>query len=242
MTKLIRLSALVIGLSLVASIASAAGVNLAWTDCGSFGAQNKTFACNVNTGSDVLYGSFVPPAGVTKLTGNEMVLDLLTENPAFTQWWQFKNVGSCRQTSLAASFAANASGNCGDYWSGQASGGLASYVVGQSGMTNRARVLLVCAVDQNLAGPVDNTTEYYSFALTMNHAKTVGTGACTGCTDKVCIVLNSIKLTQPVGVGDFTVSDPVTSQIATWQGEATATCLPVPARNRTWGQVKSLYR
>ena len=243
MKKTLLLGSMLLALS--ASIASAAGLNLSWNDCGTFGAANKTFACNVNTGSDVMWGSYVAPEGTTAITGNEMVLDLQSAAAVLPAWWQFKNPGSCRQTSLSAAFAANASGNCGDYWSGQASGGLASYNLNViPGQTNRARVLLVCAVDQSLAAPLTGGSEYYSFSLTLNHAKTVGTGSCAGCTDPVCIVLNEIKLTQPVGVGDYRIQNPASRNYVTYQSGLVSGGCPavVPAQNRTWGQVKSLYR
>lgn len=243
MKKAILLAGALLALS--ASVAAAAGLNLSWNDCGTFGVQNKTFACNVNTGSDILWGSYIPPDGSTAITGNEMVLDLQSAAAVLPAWWQFKNTGSCRQTALSAAFAANASGNCGDYWSGQASGGLASYNLNVvPGATNRARILLVAAVDQALAAPVDGATEYYSFSLTMNHTKTVGTGACAGCTDGICIVLNEIKLTQPVGVGDYRIQNPAVRNFVTYQGGAVSGGCPAatPARNTTWGQVKSLYR
>ncbi|MFN8589520.1 MAG: hypothetical protein U0704_17140 [Candidatus Eisenbacteria bacterium] len=244
MNKLLRVSALVIGMLVTgASLVSAASVNLAWNDCiGDGGVQNKTFACASNTGNHDLYGSFVPPAGITAMTGLEAVLDLLTADPAFTNWWRMFSAGSCRQSSLSVNFFPGPNmANCVDYWQSQASGGIGAYTVGFGGTTNRARILLVGATAPANATSVDPNLEYYGFTLRINSAKTVGTGACTGCTDKVCIVLNSINLTQPVGVGDQKITSGV-NQIATWQSENSSTCLPVPARNRTWGQVKSLYR
>ena len=90
MNKLLRVSALALGLIVMsASFAAAAGLNLAWTDCFSDGGtSNRTFACAANTGSNALFGSFVPPAGVTAMTGAEVVIDLLTEDPAFSNWWR----------------------------------------------------------------------------------------------------------------------------------------------------------
>lgn len=246
MNKLLRISALALGLVVMsASFAAAAGLNLAWNDCFSDGgASNKAFACAANTGSNSLFGSFVPPTGITAMTGAEVVVDLLTADPAFTNWWRMFTAGSCRASSLSANFLpgpAGGSGVCQDYWQGQASGAIAAYTIGQGGMANRARVLLVGATAPSNATSVDSATEYYAFTMVINNQKSVGTGSCTGCLDKVCIVLNQIKITQPAGVGDVAVTTGL-NQIATWQGELTSTCLPVPARNRTWGQVKALYR
>ena len=61
------------------------------------------------------------------------------------------------------------------------------------------------------------------------------------------IVLDQIKLTQPVGVGDLLLAAPADRQWIVWQcgflGEywSFAGC-PTPARPTTWGQVKALYR
>jgi len=73
----------------------------------------------------------------------------------------------------------------------------------------------------------------------------VGTGSCAGCTDGACIVFTSQKLTEPLGVGDYTITSPALRQYVTFQsGGALGGGCPavVPTQNRTWGSVKSLYR
>ena len=69
------------------------------------------------------------------------------------------------------------------------------------------------AVAPALTGPLTAGTKYYSAKMTINSAKTVGTGSCAGCAQKVCIVLNSIRVTQPVGVGDQLITAEGTSRI-----------------------------
>jgi hypothetical protein len=66
-------------------------------------------------------------------------------------------------------------------------------------------------------------------------------GACAGCSTGACIVLNSVELVRLPGAigGNVTLTTPG-SNFATWQ--AGAACVTVPVRNRTWGQVKALYR
>lgn len=245
MSKWLRLAVLVSAAMMISSMASASGLNLAWGNCPAEGGlQNKTFACASNTGSHILYASYIPDAGVVNASGNELVLDLLTEGPAFPDWWAFKNTGTCRQASLATSadFTAETGVNCVDYWAGQAAGGISAYFIGFNSTPLRARLIIVYAVAPALTGPLTAGTEYYSAKMTINSAKTVGTGSCAGCAQKVCIVLNSIRVTQPVGVGDQLITAEGTSRIATWQSEAASTCLPVPVHNRTWGSVKALYR
>ena len=245
MKKTLLLSAALLALS--ASMASAAGVNLGWGDCGGTPATlNKTFACNTNSGNQTLVGSFVPPAGTTAISGEEIVIDLQSSSSSLPAWWQFKNAGTCRQTAFAinADFTAGPAA-CNDYWAGQAAGGFSAFnpniVVGQP---NRARILAVFAIAPALTGPVDETLEYGAFRLTINNTKSVGTGSCAGCSDPVCIVLNEVKLTQPVGLGDYRLQAPAARNYATWQGGLVSGGCPavVPTQNKTWGQVKSLYR
>lgn len=245
MSKLLRLATLTAALMLVASMASAAGINLLWNDCAlGGGVQNKTFACTSNTGTNSLYASFIPPAGITAATGVETVIDLLVENTATLSggWWAFKNASTCRQTALSSSADFTSNTGCTDYWQGLAAGGVTAYIQSYSGNANRARLLAIYATAVANATSMDSNLEYYGVKFNISNAKTVGTGACSGCLDKVCLVFNSIKVTQPAGVGDFVISDEATGRTATWQNEVAGTCLPVPVKNRTWGAVKSLYR
>ncbi len=235
-------------LALTATVASAAGVNIAWLKCAGegTGVQNRTFACALNTGSNLAVGSFIAPAGVNALSGNEVVIDLQSAGTTLPAWWQFKNVGTCRTASLSVNFVADA-GNavCVDEFSGAGAGGIGAYNIGYGG--NPARARLTMAIATASPGPIDVDVEYFAFNLLINNAKTVGTGACAGCTVPVCLVLNSIKLTQGVGVGDFVLSQagaPASNYI-TWQGGnigGSGCPAATPAKNATWGTVKSLYR
>ena len=112
---------------------------------------------------------------------------------------------------------------------------------------NRARIIGSMAVASAFAGQCDPGTEYFSMIVRINAAKTVGTGLCAGCTDPVCVVLNEITITQPPGTPGESpkVTNPLGSNFVTWQGGAVggAGCPgATPTINKTWGQVKSLYR
>lgn len=235
-------------LALTASLAFAqggGGINLAWDDCYPNGHVDKTFACNTNSGVETMYGSFLPPHNVLKLTGNEMVLHFLGATPTLPAWWQFKYTGSCRTTAASASFSfLSGPYTCVDYTVGGASGSIASYVTPWTSAAD-ARMKLVWAVASSAAGPVDFGTEYYSFALTISNAKTVGTGLCAGCSTPLCIVLDSINLTQPVGAQyqNKFMYVPAPRQHVTWQGGTGVPCpAGTPTKAATWGSLKSLYR
>jgi len=235
-------------LALTASMVSAGGINLAWTDClGAGGVVNKNFACTSNTGNNDMYASFDPPITLTTVVGNNQILDLQSAAAVLPNWWQFKNVGTCRLASLQAN---SGPGTCVDTWSGQGSPGIAAYFTNgnvPSMPLNRARIVGSMAVASAFASQTDPGTEYFSMVFRVNNAKTVGTGLCAGCLDPVCVVLNEISIAQPAGTpgGTVKVTNPLVSNYVTWQGGAVGGpgCPGVtPTINKTWGQVKSLYR
>lgn len=237
-------------LALTASIASAAGVNLFWNDCGQDpgASSNKAFACNTNGGQQDLYCSVDPPAGVVNTNGHNHILDLQSASSPLPAWWDFKNPGTCRINSLLASgdFTTSTSGGlaCPDPWTGTGNAGIAAYTKNFEANPARARIIGSIAYSgPSVAMPPG--TEYYSIKLRINNVKTVGTGACAGCLDPVCMVLNLVRIAQPAPDPTFAVENPLVNNYATWQGgQVGGQGCPgvVPTQNRSWGQVKSLYR
>ncbi|HKQ58534.1 MAG TPA: hypothetical protein VJY35_11760 [Candidatus Eisenbacteria bacterium] len=231
-------------LALTASLASAAGLNMYWTDCGPAGATNRTFSCTTNTGNHDIFMSFDPPQAIPQLTGNNQFIDLQSAGAALPDWWQFKNAGTCR--ALNASTPSIGPGSCADTWGGQDSPGIAAYLVTAntpSMAPNRARLIGSVAVPGAAATPVAPGTEYYSMAIRINSGKTVGSPACAGCQTAVCLVLNDLTLSD-INANTYTVNTVLTSNFITWQGQIGGAGCPgtVPTVNKTWGQVKSIYR
>jgi hypothetical protein len=224
-------------LALAASSAMAAGVNLSWTDCGSFGTQDRTFACAVNTGTNTLVVSFDPITDLADFAGNEMRIDLASTG-SLPAWWQMFNSGTCRGTTLPtinATFGAN----CTDNFGGAGFGAIGSYVIG----ANTASLLCGWAVASGI--PITAGTEYYAINVAINNTKTVGTGSCAGCSQAVCIVANTVSLAYgPSATLIQHIETPLTRNWVTWQGGVIPGGCPgnVPVENRTWGQVKALYR
>jgi hypothetical protein len=104
--------------------------------------------------------------------------------------------------------------------------------------------------------------EYFALTAIINHQKTVGTDACAGCDLGACIGFVGAKLmrsaTVPHGYlppGEVIILPAaLVDQVVTWQGGA-GIAIPnylgagwtycpgaTPARNRTWGAVKAIYR
>lgn len=233
-------------LSAAPSIASAAGINLYWNDCsvGVTATTNRRFACNTNVGTNVMVASFDPTTGIEALIGNNLILDLQSAVSPLAQWWRFRNAGTCRLASLSANTVFSTA-MCSEPWAGSGTPGILAYMENVGGDPSRARIGATVYVDISWQGPVSPGTEYYSLNIVINNAKTVGSGSCAGCLDPVCIILNEIKLVQPAGVGSPVITNPAISHYVTWQdGLINAFGCPggSPTVNRTWGQLKGIYR
>jgi hypothetical protein len=248
MKKVLLVSGCLLCLTASAAFAVGGAVNLGWDNCPSgVGYSNsKIFACLTNAGNNILVGSFVAPSFVDSANGNQMILDLQSSGALLPAWWRLGSTGCVGRTGQpTASFDFTVSPvGCFDYWAGAAAGGI-SYTNAFGGIPNRARISLVCAIDGTLAGPIAAGTEVYSFKVVVSNARTVGTALCAGCTDGVCIVLNSILITQnqrSIGGKKF-LTTPGTNAAVTWNGGIPAGCYgATPAKNATWGSVKALYR
>jgi len=234
-------------LALGATAANAAGINFAWDQClPEGGTTNRTFACNVTTGTNTMVGSFSPSADQPNFVGIEAVVDLQTEGSALPDWWQFFNSGACRQTSLSTSFdfTSSPATQCVDPWQGLGAGGVAAYQTNATSPPNpypdpaRARVKLAAALAD--PSPLSANTEYYGFQLRMNNLKSTGTGSCAGCTTPATLVLNEIKSAENTGSFER-IFTPITNICITWNS-STVPCATLPAQNKSWGKIKSMYR
>lgn len=229
------------------------GCNLRWDHCfGDGGALNKNFACDTNAGSNVLVGSFTPAWDIGNVSGLEIVIYLAADAASLPAWWQFKNAGTCRQASLTMNATLPSSAaNCTDWGQGLEAGGLAAYNIGALG-PNTVRILAAFAVAPQNLQYLNGLQEYFGFSMPINHAKTVGTGSCSGCSTPVCIVFNQIRMTTPVLTNDRVLMGPsnfTDSHYATWQGGgnpssffATGCPAATPVKRSTWSSIKSLYR
>jgi hypothetical protein len=239
-------SLLIAGAMLVlgASVASAqGGLNLSWNDCGTFGAATATFACNTNSGSNSLVASFIPPESLPEYLGLNSQIDIRTQGD-MPLWWQHGST-SCRGTTgLAVNFDFTSNSNCVDFFVGQAAGGFVyERPLGPAPANERGRIRVTCAVPFDNRGPIDAGTEYYAYRVNFLRAKTTGTGSCAGCSTPACLVLDNIQLFQPPEQGnDPMITNPADRAHVTWQSSDPLCPASTPAANKTWGQVKSLYR
>jgi hypothetical protein len=180
---------------------------------------NRTFACASNVGSQILVGSFELDSPLAQVNANEMVIDVTTAAASLPAWWQFKNAGSCRSTSLTFSTLANpADVVCQDWALGQAAGGIGSYTVGTQG-PNTAQIRAILAVPAAAAMDLTAGPEYFSFNLIINNQKSVGATACGGCAVPACVALSSMKVYFDAGNGTVTLTNAAhaNSNYVSWQ-------------------------
>lgn len=234
------------GIAAAPPVARATQGMLAWDRCLlESGTVTKTFACDTNTGSETIVGSFVPPAGITQFQGLEITIDLMTnQESSWPNWWAFRNAGTCRTSALTMqwNFQQGDGYGCTKLWGGEALGGIHSFQFPYFAFAGyRARFSAVVAVPPQSARPLSADTTYDAFTLTIDHAKTVGDGACSGCDAPVCATITKLVWTQPVGVGDF-LWDGGGQSLLLWQSSVPTCPASIPTRHATWGALKSLYR
>lgn len=246
----VALVVVLVGLA-VASRGAAAqpGLNFSWNGCGAAGVPALCFACDRNDGFVEAVGSFVAPAGISQLTGNEIVIDIQTSTSPLPDWWQLHNSGSCRSSAISMDLGipSDTATTCLDpFFGGVRLGEIVAYrtftTLNPTPAPNRARIVMVVAVAPQDAQPLDEGVEYHSFRVRLGLTRSAGPDLCSGCATPAWLVLNSINLTQPVGVGDFLVTNAASRRDVYWQDWPYGASCTVPTQNRTWGAIKSLYR
>jgi len=230
------------------------GVALRWSHCFGEGTgfSNRSFACDTNSGVDVLVGSFVLREDLPSVSGCEITIDFNTAGPPpdmdpfpppgppLSDWWMFKSAGTCRQTALTASFVADPTNTvCLDWGAGQQVGGIGAYNIEAALGQGKARLLIAVAVPPSALADLTAGTEYACVTVGINHIKTVGAGACAGCTTPMFITFNRANVVTPVAANNRLLTGPVNGYDAdrvAWNTGVTAT------RATSWGALKSLYR
>lgn len=239
---LLTLSALALVGSLATTAQAQGGLNFYWDGCPNTGVANKDFACDNEFDEFIAYGAFVAPSALADVSGQDIVIDILSESANSPAWWDFTE-GGCRPTgTLSMGFARPA--GCTPYknhWSTGA-GGIAVYRTSTTPGAptpgpNRTRIIGAAGIADANVTPITDAQNVFSFSLTMTAE---GTAACAGCATKMCLVLNQITLGTLTGA-QIPVTDPAVSRTITFNG-AGPDCSVAPVRNRTWGQVKALYR
>jgi hypothetical protein len=225
-------------------VALAGGVNFSWgTVCYTENPVSAvTFACNTNifVGGWPMTASFVLDTGIPDFVQVDIGIVGQSDLSVLPDWWKLGGTGDCRtgKASFAADFSDVATETCVD-WFGSST--LQSF--DYTWDTNRAHIAATAAIPAEEPFAMSAGTEYYAGKVKILDSKTVGPGCCPGCSAGMFWALYSVvahgyggqqeALTWPVPGGN---------QCLSWNNSQQSCCRPSPARNRTWGQVKSLYR
>jgi hypothetical protein len=232
-------------LALTASVAMAAGVSVSWKNfCwGEDGSSsNLTWLCNTNSNVNIrMTCSYKVDTAIPDFAAVGVYMEGMTEAAAVPDWWKLgaAETGDCRANLITLSadgtVLANAGADiCFDPWQGLGGGGIGLY----SWDGNRMHVNAAYAVPDAVA--LEPGLEYFAVQFRVAATKTVN--SCTGCLVPAIWGLTKISVEAFSGMYPQDVAYEGGNQCLTWQSSVLPCGAPVPARNTTWGQVKSLYR
>lgn len=234
------------------------GLNLSWDDCGSAGVAAKTFACDTNTGSNLLVASAQIPAAVDSACGFLLTIDVHFPNGIQPDWWKIDSPFSdeqgeqpCRDSLALVTEDVPSSGMCESFFPPFGPRGSLyelRRLLGYGGDRSQIRIEGYVPYESVRQTP-SHSTEYYLVGIRINHSKTVGLDACPGCVDAACMVLNEVKFIRgncaggPFSSSEVFVNAPLARNFITWQSEALPNCVASTfAKRSTWGRLRSLYR
>lgn len=214
----------------------AAGINLAWTEClGSGGASDRTVACtNGATAENVLFLSFVVPAGIPRLGTVDASIDVQTAS-ALGSWW----LGGASRFEGGTS---PGSTTCPAWWSAAPRGGiaLAPSFAQIAPQLLRIRVVVSVAAGEEQNIPM-NGAEW--LATTLRIRFDPGPFENPQCAAGACFSCPRLVLHQAGDRPDTVLQTPDVRNFATWQGGRGVVCpSAAPSIPVTWGSIKNLYR
>lgn len=233
-------------LALTPARASPVGIELAWNACfGRGGAQGMVASsCDADTGSQSMFASFWPPAGVDRLEGVEVFIDYQVPGGYLPCWWNF-SVGQTRRVNLIPLHVSPTDANgvplipCDNHYflNAGADGGGGMIVTG----ADRGQLKGIAAIAAGTGLPVTANAQQYGVGFRITNGNTTS-GTCAGCQQRACFALNTINLTS-LGVQNVVMQSPHpgSEYFIAWQPGNPYLCF-TPVQSRTWGAIKSIYR
>lgn len=221
-------------------------MNLRWSGCfGDGGTVNRVFACATCGGSNVLVASFQLDDPSPPISSIDIAIGIATASSTLPPWWEFYNANACRRAALSVNTVIPGTAiSCADWSDVEVAGAIQSYLIGANGPNT---ALLQCAFTRTGGDPsaLAGAQEYFVANVVINISKTVGTGACAGCSTGACILLSRIRLRGPSGDPVIQLTSPTEpgSNLVTAYGGAGAQCslTPTHTRSPSWGSIKQLY-
>jgi hypothetical protein len=252
-------------LCLTASLAVAGGLNFDWNtskQCPAVPTDTWNFACNTNDAVMYMVASFTPNIAVVGFDALDARINGQSAGLAVPAWWQAHDPGSCRETAFTPGVidvdptAPCAGTTTTRLWTTQAIGGMGIWAYAYPG-SNRFYTVVGFATSAVRAANLSTTTRYNAFHIAVATTNTVYVAPdpdhgiaevipCAGCDQGMTLVLDGIGL-----YGTFNgrptedqvwVASGAPGACISYNGGGGYVCGALPARNTTWGQLKSLYR
>lgn len=218
------------------------GIAINWGGCLANGVvQTQTFDCNTNTGEPFeLYVSLVLPADVPEFAATTVIVDVYTSRPSVPPWWQTAT-GQCRAGAVGVSYDPNTfPESCPDIWAGQQPLQVFQVQAGVHGLPYEIRLNSGAAVPVGAEiSWVADGQELTVCKYLIQRRKSTGADACAGCTNCAMLVPSECFVQQPWPLPSYRLTGTWSSDSRRWWN---GSCDPTPTQNRSWGQIKGLYR
>jgi hypothetical protein len=141
--------------------------------------------------------SFVLGSPINDVGGIDARLILISGESTLPEWWQFRDLNSCRRTSLTLSPVSPVGAvNCADWAAGNAQGGIGTYQLNPNSIGSNSVALWLATAIPLPPVNLNANQEYFAGSVVIDHAKSVGDGACAGCAPPMCIVLDRMSITR----------------------------------------------
>jgi len=238
---------LVLFLALVPSSAFAVGVDLSWDACVGqpLAVQNKNFECTgaFNRNYEVHF-QYKTAIDLPAFVAISAYADIGPTGAPLSPFWHYET-GGCNGSAIkgVAIFGVpSPPAQCPDHletWDGGGSGTFAIAAYGADyQIPGRGHFVLLGARGDGV--PVTAGLNYWAFLLRFNNRNRV---TCAGCTEQKVLVWQTARLEQNNGEPAYDLSgSDKGSDCVQINGAGVGVCGATPARNTSWGQIKSLYR
>ena len=244
-------------LVVVAPAVLAEGLDLTWRACNADPGRTSAAVldCAAPGGSTIdLFGCFQIAATQDSFIGMDCVLNLGVEDPngpPLEDFWHFDG-GACNDLANGSAVLSIARpetlcSGAASPWNSQTQSAMAYRI------DSPCRGHFYLSIDRETPLKLLANTNFLAFRITFSTDRAVenGTGQCTGCSYPGVLIWTSATLGNIRGGGQaYLVSGPgLVSNCPTFNNSSYSWCSTdcfdcplVPVRNRTWGQLKSLYR
>ena len=237
--------------------ARADSINLSWAECGTFGFQNRTFACDTDTGEELLLVGSFDAYSVDDFYGAIAQIGFGPQFGAahFPDWWRFLS-SPCRSSGELVVDVPTGDNFClSPYPAAAPIEHRYDLGVSPHGWPGACLTVRI-AFPPEQARALNGQSEYYAFRVRISRQRS--TGDCqASCLEPLCIGLNSIELLRAQHP-PMRLTAPRDRNWVHWQSSnAWSFCPPTDAydfvygscdgptstaRRTNWGSVRSIYR